>query len=84
MELCASPLPWARERLAWARFSLQGAAYSPISTPTTISTSIGFITAQTIRPMETPAARITVSSLLLARAPRPIRLPINAAIGSMS
>ncbi|MDT4886901.1 hypothetical protein FQZ97_1233060 [compost metagenome] len=71
-------------RSAWARFSLQGARYSPIRMPASINTSIGFITAQTIRPMETPAARMMVSSLLLARLPRPIRQPIKAAIGSIS
>ena len=35
--------------------------------PASISTSIGFITAQTIRDRDTPAARMMVSSLLLAR-----------------
>ena len=34
-------------------FSLQGATYSPTSTPTSISSSIGFITASTMRPSET-------------------------------
>ncbi|MNO95293.1 hypothetical protein D3C76_869310 [compost metagenome] len=58
--------------------------YSPTRMPTNISTSIGFITAQTICDRETPAARMMVSSLLLARLPRPIRQPISAAIGSMS
>ena len=71
-------------RLAWAKFSLQGARYSPINTPASMITSIGFITAQTIRRMDTPAARMMVSSLLLARLPRPIRQPISAAIGSIS
>ncbi|SVJ79138.1 Uncharacterised protein [Klebsiella pneumoniae] len=52
--------------------------------PASISTSIGFITAQTIRDRDTPAARMMVSSLLLARVPRPTRQPISAAIGSMS
>ena len=52
--------------------------------PASISTSMGFITAQTIRPMDTPAARMMVSSLLLASVPRPIRQPISAAIGSIS
>ncbi|MNG24494.1 hypothetical protein D3C84_1092260 [compost metagenome] len=63
---------------------MAGATYSPINSPTTISTSIGFMTAQTIRPIDTPAARMMVSSLLLARLPRPIRQPISAAIGNMS
>ncbi|KWV90259.1 hypothetical protein PFLmoz3_00257 [Pseudomonas fluorescens] len=70
--------------MAWAVASAGGATYSPISTLQAISSSIGFITAQTIRPMETPAARMMVSSLLLARVPRPIRQPISAAIGIMS
>ncbi len=48
------------------------------------STNIGFITAQTMRPRETPAARITISSLLLARVARPIRQPMSAAMGSIS
>ncbi|MCY1182556.1 hypothetical protein D9M73_231210 [compost metagenome] len=84
LELWASPLPWASERSAWALFSVTGAKYSPIRIPASISTSIGFITAQTMRPIDTPAARMMVSSLLLARLPRPIRQPIRAAIGSMS
>ena len=73
-----------QERSAWALFSVTGATYSPISRPTNISTSMGFITAQTIRPMDTPAARMMVNSLLLARLPRPIRHPISAAIGNIS
>ncbi|MCY1175695.1 hypothetical protein D9M73_159440 [compost metagenome] len=84
LALCASPLPWASERLACAAVSAGGATYSPTSTPASINTSIGFMTAQTIRPIDTPAARMMVSSLLLARLPRPIRQPISAAIGSIS
>ena len=71
-------------RPLWAMFSVQGATYSPTRMPASISTSIGFITAQTIRDRDTPAARMMVSSLLLARVPRPTRQPISAAIGSMS
>jgi len=82
--LCASPAPCAEARPAWAISSLQGATYSPISTPASISTSMGFITAMTMRARDTPAARMTVSSLLLASVPSPIRQPINAAMGSIS
>ncbi|MNF95544.1 hypothetical protein D3C84_783050 [compost metagenome] len=70
--------------MACAVLSVAGAMYSPINTPTTIRISIGFMTAQTIRPIDTPAARMMVSSLWLARLPRPIRQPISAAIGNMS
>ena len=56
-------------RIVWAVMKpmlllmVAGAMYSPINTPTTIRISIGFITAQTIRPIDTPAARMMVSSL---------------------
>ncbi|KAF1054141.1 MAG: hypothetical protein GAK43_01061 [Stenotrophomonas maltophilia] len=76
--LCASARP------LWAMVSVVGTTYSPSRMPANISTSIGFITAQTMRISDTPAARMMVSSLLLARVPRPTRQPIRAAIGSIS
>ena len=47
-------------------------------------TSAGLVADQKIFQVETPADRITISSLLLASNPRPVRQPISAANGSVS
>ncbi len=76
--------PCATSRRLLAIFSVPGTTYSPSNVLTITNTIAGFITDQTIRPVETPAARITTNSLLFANAPKPIKHPTNAAKGIYS
>ena len=64
--------------------SKDGTTYSPNNKEMNINTAIGFNTANTIRLIEIPAARITVNSLFAAIEPSPAKQPIRHAIGIYS
>jgi hypothetical protein len=71
-------------RMSVAYCSASATTHSPSHTDTTTSSSPAFTAAQAMRASDTPQARITTSSLLLASRPRPIRLPSRAASGISS
>ncbi len=67
---------------ARAYFSSGGATNSPSPTMSTARTSPATPSQPQKRSVDTPAARITTSSLPRARLPRPSSVPISAATGS--
>ena len=74
----------AMERRCWANCSHGGAISSPMSTQATMMSAPAFITQETVFDSDTPAARMTVISLVLTSAPSANRLPRRAATGNRS
>ena len=77
----AALLASAAERMVWAYCSARGVSHSPTITAAIMNSAPTFITDKMMRASETPAARITINSLLLASVPRPTMLPISATGG---
>ena len=71
----------ARARISRANCSVCGIPHSPITMVNNTNGNAVFITAIPILKRENPAACITTSSLRLARLPKAISAPSNAAIG---
>jgi len=67
-----------------AYWSVGGAMYSPSTHMKPMSTTPAIPALPARRTVETPAARMTVSSLSRASVPRPRMAPISAAIGRLS
>src|SRR6202522_940805 len=61
-----------------------GAPYSPTAYIVSARVAPARPTGQAMRHTDTPEARVTTSSLLAARLPRPMSAPINAPFGSSS
>jgi hypothetical protein len=84
LERIACPPDCANARELSAICSVFGTTYSPSNTTNTPNINAGLNTDKTMRLIEIPAARITVSSLLLAKTPRPTKAPIRLAKGKNS